>query len=126
MGLKEIIIIFIGGGLGSLSRFVLGRWIINNAEHPFPFGTFIVNIMACLILGFVIGLADHKGELGPLPRLFWTIGFCGGFSTFSTFSNETLRLFQEGQFMTMLLYISFSVVLCVTAVFGGQLLAQKI
>jgi len=124
--MKELIYVFIGGGLGSLARFKLGKWL--NAFHNanFPLGTFAINIIACFIMGFIIGLADHKQLLSPASRLFWTVGFCGGFSTFSAFSSETLTLFQQGQNSTMLLYILLSVVICVTATFGGLLIAERI
>jgi len=124
--MKELIYVFIGGGLGSLLRFKLGQSI--NAFHNayFPFGTFGINIIACFIMGFIIGLADHKLLLSPATRLFWAVGFCGGFSTFSAFSSETLTLFQQGQNSTMLLYILLSVVICVTATFGGLYLAERI
>jgi CrcB protein len=77
-------------------------------------------------MGFIIGLADHKQLLSPATRLFWAVGFCGGFSTFSAFSSETLALFQQGQTSTMLLYILLSVVICVTVTFGGLYLAERI
>jgi CrcB protein len=124
--MKELIYVFIGGGLGSLVRFKLGQWI--NAFHNsnFPFGTFTINVIACFVLGFIIGLADHKQLLSPASRLFWAVGFCGGFSTFSAFSRETLALIQQGQNSIMILYILLSVVVCMTATFGGLLIAERI
>jgi len=124
--MKELIYVFIGGGLGSLVRFTLGKWVNTFHNSNFPFGTFAINIIACFVMGFIIGLADQKQFLSPATRLFWTIGFCGGFSTFSAFSSETLTLFQQGQNSTMLLYILLSVVICVTATFGGLLIAERI
>ena len=124
--MKELIYIFIGGGIGSIVRYILGRWV--NAFHNsnFPFGTLTINIIACFVLGFIIGLADHKQLLSPASRLFWAVGFCGGFSTFSAFSSETLALIQQGQNSTMILYILLSVVVCMTATFGGLLIAERI
>jgi CrcB protein len=123
--MKELIYVFIGGGLGSLVRFILGKWV--NAFHhsSFPFGTFTINVIACFVLGFMIGLADQKQLLSPATRLFWAVGFCGGFSTFSAFSSETLTLFQQGQNSTMLLYVLLSIVVCVSATFGGLLVAER-
>jgi len=124
--MKELIYVFIGGGLGSLVRYKLGQWV--NAFHNayFPFGTFGVNVIACFVMGFVIGLADHKFLISPATRLFWAVGFCGGFSTFSAFSSDTLTLFQQGQNSTMLIYILLSVVICVAATFVGLYLAERI
>ena len=124
--MKELIAVFIGSGLGGLTRFVLGKYIDGLHDHPFPLGTFVVNVVACFALGFIIGLADHKNILSPTARLFLTVGFCGGFSTFSTFSSETLTLFQQGHNINLVLYILASVLLCVTATFTGLFIAERI
>lgn len=126
MEIKQLFYVFVGGGLGSMVRFSLGKYVNAFHNHAFPFGTFAVNILACFALGFIVGLADHKQMLSSASRLFWAIGFCGGFSTFSTFSQETLTLFQSGQNTTMLSYILLSVLLCVSATFGGLVLAERI
>jgi len=124
--MKELIAVFLGSGLGGLSRFGLGKWINSLHNHHFPFGTFVVNIIACFALGFIIGLADHKQLLSPATRLFWAVGFCGGFSTFSAFSSETMTLFQQGHNASLILYVLASVLLCVTATFCGLLIAERI
>ena len=124
--MKELMLVFVGGGLGSMVRFSLGRWVNALHSHDFPWGTLVVNIVACLILGFVIGLADHKHIISPTARLFWTVGFCGGFSTFSTFSNETLYLLQSGLTLSLVLYIGLSLFLCVAATFGGLFVGEHV
>ena len=124
--MKNILLVFLGGGLGSTVRFSLGRWVNALHNHHFPWGTLVVNIVACFILGFVIGLADHKQIISASSRLFWTVGFCGGFSTFSTFSNETLYLIQAGFTVSLVLYISLSLLLCVAAIFGGLYLGEHV
>ena len=124
--MKELLLVFFGGGLGSTVRFSLGRWVNTLHNHHFPWGTLVVNIVACFVLGFVIGLADHKNVISASSRLFWTVGFCGGFSTFSTFSNETLYLIQSGFTLSLILYISLSLLLCVTAIFGGLYLGEHV
>jgi CrcB protein len=120
--MKTILLVFAGGGFGSITRYLLGKWI--GSWNQFPLGTLIVNILACLVLGFVVGLADHKQIISPATRLFLVVGFCGGFSTFSTFSYETLQLLQGGLSMQAILYILFSVVLCLMATLGGLYLGQ--
>ena len=124
-GLSEILLVFVGGGFGSAVRFLLGRWV--NAWHNqnFPFGTLSVNIVACLVLGYVVGIADHRQLISPAARLFWTVGFCGGFSTFSTFSAETLTLLQGGFHFTTAFYVILSLVLCLAAIFGGLYLGEN-
>ncbi|HMI65532.1 MAG TPA: fluoride efflux transporter CrcB [Cyclobacteriaceae bacterium] len=124
--MKELLLVFFGGGLGSTVRFSLGRWVNTLHNHHFPWGTLVVNIVACFVLGFVIGLADHKNVISASSRLFWTVGFCGGFSTFSTFSNETLYLIQSGFTLSLILYISLSLLLCVAAIFGGLYLGEHV
>ena len=116
--------VFFGGGLGSVVRYSLGKWINTQHRQDFPWGTLTVNVIACLALGLIIGLADHKQIISPSTRLFWAVGFCGGFSTFSTFSQETLYLLQNGFNISLGLYIIGSLVLCVTATFGGLYLGE--
>ena len=124
--MKSIFIVFLGGGLGSVLRFSLSKWVNALHSHHFPWGTLVVNIAACFVLGIIIGLADHKQMISPAARLFWTVGFCGGFSTFSTFSNETLVLLQSGFTASLLLYIAFSLLLCTAATFGGLYLGEHV
>lgn len=124
--MKELAFIFLGSGLGGLTRYSLGKWIKSLYDHHFPFGTLVVNIVACFLLGFIIGLADHKQMFSGTTRLFWAVGFCGGFSTFSAFSSETLTLFQQGHNTSLILYILASVLLCVIATFGGLVIAERI
>ncbi len=118
-GVQDIVLVFVGGGFGSIVRFLLGRSVNNLHNHHFPFGTLSVNIVACLVLGFVVGIADHRQVISPAARLFWAVGFCGGFSTFSTFSAETLTLIQSGFHFSTVLYIILSLVLCLAATYGG-------
>jgi len=115
----NILLVFGGGGLGSVVRFLLGRWVNAWHNHHFPFGTLAVNIVACLVLGYVVGVADHRQLISPSARLFWTVGFCGGFSTFSTFSAETLTLIQGGFHLSTVVYIISSLLLCLAGVFVG-------
>ena len=124
--MKNVILVFLGSGLGGTLRFGIGKWINSLHNHHFPFGTFVVNIVACFVVGLVIGLADHRQLLSAQTKLFWVIGFCGGFSTFSAFSGETLTLFQQGHYISSLVYILASVMLCVATTFGGLIIAERI
>lgn len=121
---KALLYIFIGGGLGSVVRFATGKWIGTLHPPQFPYGTFVANIIACLLLGFVIGLADHKQIISPTARLFWAVGFCGGFSTFSTFSAETITLLQNGFHFSTVLYVIASLAFCITATYAGLYLGS--
>ncbi len=117
--MQPILIVFLGGGFGSVLRYLLSKWISALHTQSFPWGTFTVNVIACLVLGVIVGVADQKQIISPTMRLFWTVGFCGGFSTFSTFSIETLQLMQNGLTSSLLLYIALSLLLCVGATFVG-------
>jgi CrcB protein len=123
--MRNFLLVFLGGGLGSVIRYVLGKWVNALHQHQFPWGTLVANVVACLAVGFFIGLADHRQVISPSSRLFWVVGFCGGFSTFSTFSAETLRLVQSGFTSTSIGYVIASVALCVAATLVGLLLAEK-
>jgi len=124
--MKEIVLIFIGGGIGSVLRYMMGKWI--NAFHAqqFPWGTLGVNVLACLLMGLLIGIADHKHLMSPSARLFWTVGFCGGFSTFSAFSSEAITLMQGAFHFSLLLYILASLVLCVGATYAGLWIGESL
>ena len=117
--MKAALLIFAGGGLGSVVRYLLGKWVNGFHQLNFPLGTLAVNVVACFILGVVVGLSDHRQLLSADARIFWTIGFCGGFSTFSTFSYETLALFQQPAVASGVLYIISSVALCLGATIVG-------
>ncbi len=114
--------VFLGGGLGSLLRFSMARWCIP-LGWIFPVATFLSNILSCLILGFVLGLRS-RGSLSSDLHYLLAAGFCGGFSTFSTFSMENFALMQEGRWGHAALNIIVSVSCGFAAVFfGSRLLA---
>lgn len=122
--MKNFLLVFAGGGLGSALRYFTGRWVSQYYTQVFPVATLVSNVAACFVLGLVIGYADQKQLLSASARLFWTVGFCGGFSTFSTFSQESLTLLYDGQQLVSMAYIGLSVLLCVGAVFAGQFIAK--
>lgn len=93
--LGSVLIVAIGGALGAGSRYLIGGWIQTQFGSLFPWGTFIVNVSGSLLIGIVIGFAD-KGILSTNARLFLTTGILGGYTTFSTFSFETMSLFISG------------------------------
>ena len=118
------LLVFVGGGLGSVLRFLVGRWVSNFYENHFPLATLLANVTACFLMGCFVGAADQRNWLSPDARVFWTVGFCGGFSTFSAFSNETLVLLQGDHIPTALLYLLFSTAFCLAATWGGWYLMR--
>jgi fluoride exporter len=103
--------VFIGGGLGSLCRYALSRWP-GHLAGGFPLGTLIANVLACLVLGLAVQYFAQRIDLSPALKAMVLVGFCGGFSTFSTFSLETFRLMEAGQWGLVAAYVLTSVLSC--------------
>lgn len=113
----KLILIFIGGGLGSLSRYGISK-IFDYRVFDFPLSTLISNTLACLILGMLLGI-ELKSGITNSTKLLIITGFCGGFSTFSTFSAESLKLFTEGNYGMAIINIFGSIIICFICVFVG-------
>jgi CrcB protein len=118
--IKLILIAGTGGFFGTVARFLASRYFQNLFLSSFPFGTFIVNITGCLLIGIFYGLAE-KGDIpGPEWRMFLTVGFCGGFTTFSAFAGENITLLKNGDFLYFAVYTSLSVFLGLMATYLGH------
>jgi CrcB protein len=122
--LKTLLLVGTGGFLGSISRFLASRFIQENLPVAFPYGTFFVNITGCLLIGIIYGISERSSLLTSGWKLFLAVGFCGGFTTFSTFANENLALLRDGAFLHFTLYTSLSVILGIMATFFGVLLTR--
>lgn len=94
----NILLIAIGGAIGSVGRYLLSSLVYDLVPSLFPFGTFAVNLVGCVLFGLVAGAAEQRFALGPEGRAFVLIGLLGGFTTFSTFTFESLQLARDGQF----------------------------
>lgn len=114
----EVLYVFIGGGLGSITRYGLNM-LFAHSDWKFPLATLIANIVACVALGGLMGLAV-KSALNQNMILLGAVGFCGGLSTFSTFSLENVQLWQAGAYWTLLLNVVISVIVCFGAVLAGM------
>ena len=115
----------IGSAAGGVSRYVIGSAVQQRFGVAFPMGTLLVNITGSLLLGFIMRLALGSTQISPETRIFLTTGFCGGYTTFSTFSYDTAAMFESGQYRRAVLYVTLSVVLSVIATFAGFGLAQS-
>lgn len=109
--------IFIGGGLGSLARFLTGKFSNQIFTTSFPVGTFISNILSCIILALIVVLFSNKQSEYEWIQPLLLVGFCGGYSTFSTFSNETYQLLTNGQVAIGIANIIISVVVGIGLIF---------
>jgi len=87
-----------GGALGAMARYALDGFVLRLASPFFPSGTFVVNVVGCLVFGVILGLAEQRSGLTPTGRLFLLIGLLGGFTTFSTYTFETFQLVRDGQY----------------------------
>lgn len=124
--LKEIFFVGIGSFIGGSARYIISRIIQSYAILTFPLWTFVVNILGCLILGFLSGLNFGGNWLSPSTKLILTTGFCGGFTTFSTFMNESNTLLKDGNSLQFAIYIIASITVGLLAVVIGQQLAKSI
>lgn len=121
--MKTAFIIGMGGFIGSVLRYITSQFIQLKYLSDFPYGTFAVNIIGCFTIGLLFAFSQ-KGYLPDEWRLFLATGICGGFTTFSAFSNESLVLMREGQVFIALTYIAGSVLIGVAATFAGMSLAR--
>ena len=119
--LKEIIAVFIGGGIGSILRFLVNKIEIIS-ENNFPYSTFISNFLGCFILGLVLGYFIKSENPNSVLFVFLTVGLCGGFTTFSSFSYENLQLLQNGEIFTFLAYLLGSLIVGIVSVYVGTLI----
>ena len=117
-GLKLILLAGTGGFIGSVFRFVIAGLVQNRALSSFPYGTFTVNVAGCFVIGLLFALTE-RGNLGPESRIFLITGICGGFTTFSAFSVESLALMRDGQLPMALVYILTSVLFGLLATYTG-------
>jgi fluoride exporter len=115
------LLVFVGGGLGSVTRYLIGLWLWP-IQGRFPWATFAANGLACLLLGLWMGL-HQSGSISEQRRLLLATGFCGGFSTFSTFTAESFQLWQSGHQAHAFFYVLGSLTVCLVCLFLGLKLA---
>ena len=121
--MKQALLVFIGGGLGSVARYWLSLRL-NNFENAIPFGTLLANVLGSLIIGLIFGYSAKTGYLSQTNSLLLATGFCGGFTTFSTFAYENHLYIKSGEYLNLLPYLAITLLLGFGAVFAGLYLSR--
>ena len=122
--IKTLLLVGTGGFIGSISRYLVSKFMQSCCTSAFPYGTFAVNIAGCLLIGIIFGISERSSILTTGWKLFLAVGFCGGFTTFSTFANENIALLRDGEFFFFFLYTGLSVFLGIAATFFGVLITR--
>lgn len=116
--MKIILAVGLGSFIGGISRYLISLFIQNKFLSTFPYGTMFVNILGCFLIGAIYALSD-KGNVSPVWRMFLATGIMGGFTTFSSFSNETVSMLREAEYVPAFSYVAFSVVIGLAATIAG-------
>jgi CrcB protein len=122
--LQKYLLIAAGGALGSIARYWVGSTISGRIGARFPYGTFVINITACIVIGFTLTYLGKRADLNPAWRYLIPVGFIGAYSTFSTYEWETLSTLRSGAFAMGALYALGSLILGLASVWAGAALAE--
>lgn len=123
--MKQLLLVFVGGGLGSVLRYLIGKRFISDSYH-FPWATFSVNLIGSFIIGAVFGYILIKQQVSNQMYLLIIAGFCGGFTTFSAFTHESLLFLRSGQTKLFFLYIISSILVGLFCVWLGYMATTKL
>jgi CrcB protein len=119
--MKQILLVGLGGGIGAISRYKLGGWILHHSiDWRFPLGTFVVNVLGCLVAGVLAGLVERHDLFSPDTRLLLFTGLLGGFTTFSAFGVETAFLLRRGEVAVAITYVLASVLIGLALLWLGM------
>lgn len=123
---KSILLVGFGGFIGTVARYLVARYFQTNVASFFPWSTFVVNIVGCLLIGIIYGISEKSSILSPEVRLFLTVGICGGFTTFSSLANDAFILLRQQEWLRFAFYTSFSFFLGLLAVYAGRIIIKSI
>lgn len=122
--MQQFFIVGVGSFLGGGLRYLISVFFNQKVNPDFPYATLSVNLLGCLLIGVFYGLFE-KSVINNDWKLFLTTGLCGGFTTFSAFSNESLELFKQGNIMSMLMYILISIIVGIALTYAGYLITKS-
>lgn len=124
--IKNILLVALGGSIGSVARYLFQRWVYAIYPHHFPWGTLAVNVTGCFLIGIFWGISFRSFDLNENWKLFLMVGLCGGFTTFSAFTLEGIGLIREQRLFLFLLYAIASVVAGLVATYLGMRLIRPV
>jgi fluoride exporter len=124
INMRSLLFVGIGGGIGSMVRYLISLFVGRNIPVVFPLGTFLVNCSGCFLIGLFYAYASKYSWFGEEWRLFFITGICGGYTTFSTFSYDGFYLLKSGSYFTFLVYALGTMVLGLLATFAGAALLK--
>lgn len=124
--MNSVLLVGIGGFIGSVMRYLLGGYVQQSSKSVFPYGTLAVNVIGCFVIGFLAQLAENRGAFSSETRAFLLIGILGGFTTFSSFGNETINLARDGQTLGAAANVGLNVILGLFAVWLGRTVSYLI
>jgi fluoride exporter len=122
--LRPFLIVGFGGFIGTVARYSISRYFQENLTTIFPWSTFLINIAGSLLIGIIYGISEKNDLISPDMRLFLAVGICGGFTTFSTFSNDAFLLMRSQEWMRFALYTTLSFFLGLLAVYFGRIITK--
>jgi fluoride exporter len=123
---RTLLWVTFGSGIGGVTRFLIQQRIYKLYPSSFPWGTFTVNIIGCFIIGIIYALGEKGNLLSSDMRLFLATGFCGGFTTFSSFAYENISLLKDNELFFFIMYTTFSILIGFAAVYAGILLVKSL
>lgn len=121
---RSFLLVGVGGFVGSFCRYFLAVFVARQLSTSFPFGTLAVNIIGCFLIGIIFALSERGTAVSPEVRILLTTGFCGGFTTFSTFSYESIRLMQDGELLYVAVNVALSVIVGFASTYIGILIIE--
>jgi fluoride exporter len=124
--MTKYLVVAFGGAIGSMLRFWAGGYVSERLGTRFPYGTFVINITASFLIGFIMTLLAERAHWSPNWRYLMVVGFLGGYSTFSSFEYESFRVFQDGEFLIASLNIALSVAVGFVSVWLGVITGRTI
>lgn len=122
--IRLILLVGTGGFLGTVARFLTSRYFAAYFPSSFPYGTFVVNVVGCFLIGLIYGISEKGNFMSTEWRLILTVGFCGGFTTFSAFAAENLAMLRDSELFNSFLYTGSSIFLGLLATFAGIMLIK--